>query len=150
MDAHVASPPVAAMIQLTTSNPTLLQGPPTIHKLHRAATFTRPSVTSHTDPYIVFGTLTYKSGTRDTAVDGFATVCKRTEETEQGTLSYTIFKDEDDDKLRTVEAYESEAYLWDPHAKSEAVKENMERTGDTRTNRELVFLKLVSGYFYKK
>jgi hypothetical protein len=147
----MSSPVVTALLALFTSNPTLLLGPPTIHTLLVTSTFTRPSISSHADPYIVFGTITYKPNTRDAAIEGFGTVSKEAEKTEPGTLMHNVGRNKDEEnKINTLEAYESEKYLWDSHAVSVAVKANIESMKDARTDLELVLLKLVGGYFYKE
>jgi quinol monooxygenase YgiN len=144
----MASPAVASIGAVFASNPTLLKGGPVVHNLRPAAAFTRPTISEHTNPYIVFATLSYKPGTRDTGLEGFARVCKATE-AESGTLSYNILADnEDAEKIRTIEAYESESYLWDLHAKSEAVQGNAAATKDLRTNLEFAFLKMVAGFLH--
>jgi quinol monooxygenase YgiN len=146
----MSCPAVVALLELFSSDSTLLQHPPTIQNLQTVAVFTRPTIIEHENPYIVFATLDYKPDTADFAAEGFSDVCKATEKAEMGTLSYNILKDKDNkNQVKTIEAYESEEYLWDPHATSQAVKSNQELTKDMRTNRHLVFLKLISGYFYK-
>jgi quinol monooxygenase YgiN len=73
-----------------------------------------------------------------------------TERDEPGTLSYNILRDKDNaNRVKTLEVYESERYLWDSRAKSAAVNSNKEANKDIRANLHLVFLKLVTGYFYK-
>lgn len=146
----MASPAVAGMGALFSSDPSLLQGAPTVHQLQSDAAFTRPTISDHASPYIVFATLNYKPGTRDTAIEGFAQVCRVSEKPEPGTLSYNILSNKSElDIIRTVEVYESESYLWDVHAKSDAVQGNGAATKDMRTNLELVFLKMVAGYFHR-
>lgn len=142
---------ITEVIKLFSSDPPLLQGPPVIYTLQAAASFTRASVSEHDDPYIVFSTLDYKPGTAEQGISGFRDVCNITERNELGTLSYNILRDKDNQhQVKTLEVYESEAYLWDPHAKSVAVASNKEANKDIRTNLHLVFLKRIAGYFYKK
>jgi quinol monooxygenase YgiN len=135
---------------LFTSDSTLLQCPPVVHNLEAVASFTRASIFQHHDPYIVFGTLDYKPGTAQQGILGFTHVCAMTERDEPGTLSYSILRDKDNaNRVKTLEVYESERYLWDSRAKSAAVNSNKEANKDIRANLHLVFLKLVTGYFYK-
>jgi quinol monooxygenase YgiN len=94
--------------------------------------------------------LDYKPGTAEQGILGFTNVCDETERNEPGTLSYNILRDKDNtNQVKTLEVYESEKYLWDPHAKSAAVTQNKEANKDIRTNLHLVFLKRVTGYFYR-
>jgi len=114
------------------------------------ANFTRPEINQHENPYILFATLNYKPGTADYAANGFSAVCRKTEKAEQGTLSYNILRDKDNEnQVKTIEVYESEAYLWDPHASSQAVKSNQELTKDMRIDRNLLFLRRITGYLCK-
>ena len=79
-------------------------------------------------------------------------MCEATEKNEEGTLSYNILTDTDDvdeERIKTLEVYTDEKYLWDSHAKSEAVTGNKERNGGIRIELDLVFLKRVGGYFWK-
>ena len=146
----MASPAVSTLIALFGSDPTLLQEAPKVHNLHPAASFTRPEVSRQENPYIVFATLDYKPGTRSQGVAGFSKVCKQTEKNEPGTLSYSILEDSENENLvKTLEVYESEKYLWDPHAKSKAVSENKEKDGSLRNSMSFVFLKKVEGYLWK-
>jgi quinol monooxygenase YgiN len=94
--------------------------------------------------------LDYQPGTAEQGILGFTNVCNETEKNESGTLSYNILRDKDNaDQVKTLEVYENEKYLWDPHAKSAAVSSNKETNKNIRTNLHLVFLKRVAGYFYR-
>jgi quinol monooxygenase YgiN len=146
----MASPAVSTLISLFGSDPTLLLCAPKVHNLHPAASFTRPEISGHENPYIVFATLDYKSGTRSQGVAGFSQVCEETEKNEKETLSYSILEDKENDNLvKTLEVYESEKYLWDPHAKSQAVSQNKEMNGGIRNSTSFVFLKRVAGFLWK-
>jgi quinol monooxygenase YgiN len=117
-------------------------------ELATVASFFRPATQCHADPYIVFATLRYDSVTSaEKAAEGFSGVCSFSEKEEPGTLAYNVLRDLQDPRLvRTLEIYVDQAYLWCPHAKSDAVQANKNKQGDTRLKVDFVFLALVDGH----
>ena len=86
---------------------------------------------------------------------GWKALVKSAEEKEEGTLSYTVLADESSEKgngwIRTVEAYESQSFLYATHVKSEAMAENQLQNGALRTGAKEVYqLRVVAGYLYKE
>jgi quinol monooxygenase YgiN len=151
LDEHMKAPPIADLMELLTSSPELLSSPMKMYKLEPSYSYTRPNVDERSDRFFVFGSLTYTEPKyAEVALNGFGGVGKASEANEPGTLAYAVLRDpEEKCMVRTIEAYESEEYLWDPHAKSAAVQDNIKVQGDTRIGRDLVFLKKVTGYFYR-
>ena len=69
---------------------------------------------------------------------------------ESGTLVYGVMKakgEGEDDKSYTIEAYESESYLWDVHVKSPGVQHNMKTTPSWRYGLEHDKLKVAGGFW---
>lgn len=126
-----------------------MAAPGDIWRLDVRASFSHPEVDIREDAYFVLATLHYRQGTAAAAIDGFEKVCEHSKANEPGCLSYNVLRSSaasQEDEIRTLEVYESESYLWDVHAKSDVVKNNVAMQQDTRVRTDLVFLKKVKGY----
>lgn len=148
----MASQAVTELLSLFKSSPELVSAPTQVWRLSSQASFARPEVDTHEDPYVVFARLSYKSGGSADAVKGFGRVCDYAKSSEPGCLDYNVLQgsaEDEADEVRTLEVYESERYLWDVHAKSEVVKRNIDMQSDMRLTTDLTFLKKVKGYFRK-
>lgn len=134
---------------ILTKDANILVDEPENYNVKTVASFFRPDAQSHADPYIVFATLRYDSiESAEKAAEGFGGVCAFSEKEEPGTLGYNVLHDVSNPEIvRTFEVYVDQAYLWDPHASSDAVQENKKRQGDTRLGVDFVFLKFVAGIF---
>jgi quinol monooxygenase YgiN len=149
-DAHSKAPSSITISNFRKTRPELFSAPITHHTLLPAISYTRPTINEHSDPYIVYGSLKYQVGTAEAAIVDFTKVGEFSEMNEAGTLSYTVSRDMDEENtVRTLEVYESERALWDPHAKSAVVQNGIKRQGDTRIERDLKFLQKIGGYLYK-
>ncbi|KAK3065121.1 hypothetical protein LTS18_009705 [Coniosporium uncinatum] len=150
LDSHIATPQVQALLTLFKTEPSLLAEPPKVYPLKPFTSFTRPEIDAHSDPYIVFGILTYKAGSTGKAAEGWKRVCVATEANEKGTLSYNVAENTEEERvLSTLEIYESKEYLWKVHAKSEAVSTNKKMNIGIREGLDLAFLRKVEGYLFK-
>jgi len=131
-------------------NENLYAEEPVVYELTPFHILTRPKVLTHNDPYIVFGTVEYQAGKMVESMPYWKNVFSTTQTEEAGSLVYALCSDHaKPDVMRTVEVYESKEYLWDPHAKSDAVVENVKNTKHLRTGLEHVFLQIIAGYLYK-
>jgi len=149
-DAHLASQPVQDLIALMTSDPTLLAGPPAVYQLEPIYSSTKPEIADAKSPHIVFANLDYKPEGIKTSLPYWEKVASTSEKDEPGTLFYAVTKTaENPDQLHTVEVYESEKYLWDVHAKSQAVQDSVANTKHLRTGLKHAHLQLVGGFWYK-
>ncbi|KAM0327095.1 hypothetical protein ACHAQA_006222 [Verticillium albo-atrum] len=150
-DHHMSLPSVNAMRAWMGENPG--PRPPTMHVLTYPADsfqFSRQEVTSHKDPWIIVAELNYMIGGVGTSLPYWQAVVDEGRDKEGGTLVYGILKDEGTvERLFTVEAYDSEAYLKDVHVKSEAIAASIKDTKHLRTGVEWAFLKLVAGFLHK-
>jgi len=111
MDKHMACQPVAELLKIFSTEPTLFSDAPAIYglpnKLSPSVSFTRPSLAKLPDPLIIFANFGYKAGMAPQAVLGWKDVVAHAEKSEEGTLTYTVIADEEKSWIRTVEAYES-------------------------------------------
>lgn len=129
----------------------ILGGDPTIRDLEviDGMDLSRVEVTQQDDPYVAFAELEYVPGTVTQSIPYWKEVVTTSRE-ESGTLVYGLHKDPlQSDKLFTLEVYESKDYLWDIHAKSIAVAENVKNTKSLRKGLKHSFLKFRSGFLYK-
>lgn len=150
LSIHQSTPLYHNIIELFTTQPELLGAPPVLTRVNTLHTLTRASVAKEINPYIVYGTVEYTENGLDQSLSYWKDVFETTQQKEEGTLSYSLCRDVEDPKiLRTVEVYTSEEYLWDVHAKSDALAENVKNTKHLRTGLKHVFLRIVGGYFYK-
>ncbi|KAF1988050.1 hypothetical protein K402DRAFT_392323 [Aulographum hederae CBS 113979] len=149
-DSHMTTSAVQDLISLLSTNPDILESPPKVYTLDQAFGFTRPETANHENPFILFATLAFQSGTREKALAAWSNSPPATEAQEPGVLSYRWYTSaEEPEKLFSVEAYESEDYLWSHHAKAPHVVKAMETVKDIGTDTVLVALKRVTGYMYK-
>lgn len=150
LNTHQKSPLHHSIVDLFSTQPPLLDGTPVLMQAATLHSLTRPEISKANDPYIVFGTVDFVEGGLDESLPYWKDVFETTKEDEEGTLSYSLCRDvKDPKKLRTVEAFSSKEYLWDMHAKSKAVADNVKHTKHLRTGLKHVFLQMVGGYFYK-
>ena len=150
-DSHQASEPVQNLFKYFGENPSLISGEPHLSFAEASSTFTRPKITEHSDPFIVWAAINYKEGKRVEALEGWKTVTSETEKNEPETLSYSILADKGNElTINTVEIYASEDYFRKVHVPSNAVKVNKEKYGDEiRTGISWQQLKLVGGFLHK-
>ncbi|KAF3354560.1 hypothetical protein VDGD_02113 [Verticillium dahliae] len=150
-DHHMSLPSVNAMQVWMGEN--LGPKPPTMHILTYPSDsfqFTRQQVNKHTDPWIIIAELNYMVGGVGTSLPYWQAVVDQGREEEVGTFVYGILKDEGTvERLFTMEAYESEAYLKDVHVKSDAIAASIRDTKHLRTGIEWSFLRLVAGFLHK-
>jgi quinol monooxygenase YgiN len=150
----MATPPVMAIMELFGAEPTLFSGPGEVIYSQPVAAFTRASIAEAADPYIVFATLDYKPGAAAEGLQGWKDVLEATEKNEPGTYAYMALRDNGKDKgnrLRMLEAYESEQYLWDVHCKSDITADKLDHEERLKErDPSVVFLRRVAGYLYKQ
>jgi len=146
----MAAPKTKELINALGTEP-ILEGTPRIYQLEPIGSFTKPEIEQQSDPWMVFATIDYKPGLTVESVLYWKAVIETSKNDEPGTFVYGILKTkEPSDSLYSLEAYESKEYLWDVHAKSGAIAENVKNTKDMRTGLKHEFLKLHAGYLYKK
>lgn len=110
---------------------------------------TRAEADTHEDPFVAMGVLAYKDGTVPQSMPYWKDVVAISAE-EEGTLSYGIYTNtEDKNQVVAWEVYTSKEYLYDVHAKSDAVQANVKNTGHLREGLKHTFLKKVGGFFKK-
>ncbi|KAG7116128.1 hypothetical protein HYQ45_010432 [Verticillium longisporum] len=150
-DHHMSLPSVNAMRAWMSEN--VGPKPPMMHILTYPSDsfqFSRQQVNKHTDPWIIIAELNYIVGGVGMSLPYWQAVVDQGREEEVGTLVYGILKDEDTvERLFTMEAYESEAYLNDVHVKSDAIAASIKNTKHLRTGIEWSFLRLVVGFLHK-
>lgn len=113
--------------------------------------FDRREVLQHPDPHLLFAELDYIPGGVETATPYWKAVVDTGRDHEEGTLVYGVAKDTTrENRLNTIEAYESPAYLKDVHVPSNAIQESIKNTKHLRTGLKHHALKRVSGYLYKE
>jgi quinol monooxygenase YgiN len=147
----MASRGVKDIVDWSTTD-AILECAPTVYQLEFIDDFhfAKPSVTAHSDPYVVFAQLDYKPDTMPISLPYWKAVVDTSNHDESNTLVYGICRDpEDKDKLYTVEAYESKEYLMDVHAKSNAIAESIKNTKHLRSGLKHTFLKVEGGFLYR-
>ncbi len=147
----MATEGVKAMIEYMTNNP-VLSGAPTIHQLTWLddMELTKPEARNQKDPFIVVAELTFEDGKRDDSLQYFKNNIVSAQD-ETGIFVYGMSKKDDaPNMLYTVEAYESEQYLWDVHVKTKAVEDTIAKTKDMRKELKLNKLKLHGGYMCRQ
>ncbi|KAH8802945.1 hypothetical protein F5884DRAFT_756251 [Xylogone sp. PMI_703] len=113
------------------------------------SSFTKPEVTKHANPTVVFTELGYKPGTLRLTLPYWKAVADISK-TESGTFVWGAALDpEDADKLAIIHVYENQEYLVKVHATSKEMQEVQNFTADLRTQLTPYFLKLVGGYLWK-
>ncbi|KAI0152596.1 hypothetical protein GGR57DRAFT_469624 [Xylariaceae sp. FL1272] len=150
LDEHMEWQPVKDMVAFMTAE-SPLSGAPTILELSITdLSFTREEIKQHADPYITVAEIEYHPDTITKALPYWKAVVD-TSRKESGTLAYGVYRHPfDSNKIFTVEIYESKEYLWDVHAKSDAVAENVKNTKDMRKGLQHTFLRKVGGHLYPK
>lgn len=113
--------------------------------------FSRPEAATHPDPYVIFAELDYVSGGVATAIPYWEAVVDTGRDMEPGTLAYGVLRNTiEEEKLATLEVYESPDYLKDVHIGSDAISESIKNTKHLRTGLQHQLLRKVSGYLYKQ
>ena len=151
LDSHMEIPPVKEVIAYMSSNPVFQGSGPKIHQLSwlEGMDFTKPEVSQQKDLYVVFADIELIAGKRDDTLRYWQGNLDSSSE-ESGCFVYGFAQDsEKPDHLFSLEAYESESYLWDVHFKAAAVQETIQKTKDLRKNLTLAKLKFHSGFVYK-
>ncbi|CAK7219503.1 hypothetical protein SBRCBS47491_003873 [Sporothrix bragantina] len=154
-DAHMKTDIVQDMIKWMGANP-VLEGAPAVHILDIAEPlgyFTRNNaIVSANDPYIVVGEVSYKSAElAEKSFKHWAKVLQTTKDNEEGSLVYALSRgDADPSKIFSLEAYTTKEYLWDVHAKSQAVQDNVKETSDWRSGLKHNIMKQVDGFFVRE
>ncbi|KAI5293633.1 hypothetical protein KEM52_005363 [Ascosphaera acerosa] len=148
LEAHFAQLPASTVMAFLQSDPTILT--PIMDVCTTSASFTRGAELPD-DPTIVYASITYASSeTREEALRGWQDVAQATRDTEPGTLSYHVLRDQDDrTNVKILEIHESEEWLFEVHAKSQAVVRNREQYGSTRTHVEHVRLRKAGGFLLR-
>ncbi|CAK7244831.1 MAG: hypothetical protein STHCBS139747_006379 [Sporothrix thermara] len=153
-DAHMKTDIVQEMVQWMGVNP-VLEAPPTVHMLDivdELGYFTRnDAIGAATDPHIVIGEISYKSAElASKSLMYWAKVMQTTRSDEPGSLVYAVAcGDAEPSKFYSLEAYTSKDYLWDVHAKSQAVQDNVRETSDWRSGLKHHILKQVDGFLVR-
>jgi quinol monooxygenase YgiN len=150
----MATPAVKDMVA-TLSSGTILGGTPTLYQLEWVDEtnfdFKKPGITKISDPYVIFAALDYLPDQANVSLPYWKDVVTAGRDDEPGTFVYGIAKDPATaDKLFTIEAYESEAYLREVHVKSKAIEESIKNTKHLRKGLKHNFLKFVGGFLYKE
>lgn len=151
-DAHMKIPLVQDMIKWMGGPEPVLEGAPTVLELDIVedfGLFTRPEgVAATSDPYVVVAEVSYKDG--ELVEKSFAhwrKVVDTTKADEPGSLVYALARNPAEPaKLYSFEAYESKEYLWETHAKSQAVQGNVAATKDWRAGLKHHIVKQVQGF----
>lgn len=127
----MSTPPVLSLISSfasTSQTPSLISKPPTVHTLHwTSAIFTRPTLATHPNPYILFATIDTPSiADTETIAPYGAAVVSFAKDNEPDTLFYGDARPKDkreDEKgfIAAVEVYTDKAAL-DRHFQGEALK----------------------------
>ncbi|KAK2740445.1 hypothetical protein FQN57_006072 [Myotisia sp. PD_48] len=143
IDAHFVTPGVTSLMQFLGSDPVISK--PVVYRLDPATSFMRETTVPE-NATVLLASLTYETGTRAQAIQGWKQVTEAAESTESGTLGYHVLQNqEDENEIKILEIYESEGYLWDVHAKSAAIVEHQVKYGSIRTGLGHVMLKPVGG-----
>jgi quinol monooxygenase YgiN len=144
-------PPVREFLELFEKEPGLFDGAPEIWHSEQAYLFTRPELASHNNPFVVLAKLDYNPESFAEGLAGWEPIVTHGKLEEKGVLSYSVGKGvEHKNRLTLIEAYESEDYLMKVHIKSAALQKKLEEEDRLRAAEpEVVFLKLVAGYWHK-
>lgn len=129
------------------SEAALLSAPPKVLTYKTFTSYTRRSVLSHPDPYILIAAWDYQKNTRTPALSGWQDYndgCKRDE---SGTLMQVLATDEnDEERVGGVMAFDSEQYFWDVHVAGKHTTKNKGKYGNIRVKTDLKYYKLVAGF----
>lgn len=145
LDTHFKCPQETQIITFLNSDPVILT--PIVDTLIPRCSFTRTNELPD-DPTIVYASIAYTSpGAREEALAGWMDVTRSTYANQERTLSYNILDDQDDySSVKVLEIHESEEWLFEVHAKSEAVVKNRQRYGAMRQHVEHVRLRRAGGF----
>ncbi|KAI1265299.1 hypothetical protein F5Y18DRAFT_47628 [Xylariaceae sp. FL1019] len=150
LDKHMEWQPVKDLVAfMTAASP--LSGAPTVLELPITdLSFTREEIKQHADPYIAVAEIEYHPDTIPEALPYWKAVVESSRK-ESGTLAYGVYRHpSDSNRIFTVEIYESKEYLWDVHAKSDAVAENVKNTKNMRKGLKHTYLRRMGGHLYPK
>lgn len=151
-DAHMKIDLVLDMIKWMGGPEPVLEAPPTVLELDVVedfGLFTRAeAIGQAADPYVVVGEVSYKDGELvEKSLAHWAKVVATTKADEPGSLVYALARNPaEPTKIYTLEAYESKEYLWETHAKSQAVQGNVAATKDWRAGLKHHIVKQVQGF----
>ncbi|CAK7212810.1 hypothetical protein SCUCBS95973_001587 [Sporothrix curviconia] len=151
-DAHMKTEIVQGMVQWMGTG-SVLEDAPAVHELdveESLGYFTRNSaIPAAKDPHVVVGEVSYKSAElAEKSFAHWAKVVQTTKDKEEGSLVYALSRgSEDPSKIYSLEAYTSKDYLWNEHAKSQAVQDNVKETSHWRSGLKHHILKQVDGFF---
>ncbi|KAF4466718.1 4-coumarate- ligase [Fusarium albosuccineum] len=152
-DEHMASEGVVKINQWFTEETVLdPNDKPDVHILQYIPDFrfTREEVVKHPDPHVIFAELDYIPGGIDTSIPYWKAVVETGRDNEPGTLVYGILKDtQKENRLCSIEAYESPEYLKDVHVPSKAIQNSIANTKHLRTGLKHHLLKKQVGFLYK-
>ncbi|KAH6898120.1 hypothetical protein B0T10DRAFT_471826 [Thelonectria olida] len=113
--------------------------------------FARAEVLKRPDPHVIFAELDYILGGLDTSIPYWKAVVETGRDHEPGTLVYGILKDtQKENRLCSIEAYESPEYLRDVHVPSQAIHNSIANTKHLRTGLRHHFLQKRGGFLYKE
>ncbi|KAF2005636.1 hypothetical protein P154DRAFT_483076 [Amniculicola lignicola CBS 123094] len=143
--AHIATPPVDALIDLFTNTDVLVSAPD-VHDLPLAFHKPCPGVSHMSNPAVVLAWFEYVEGKIDHALDGWREVVDYVTDNEEWTRGYAVMGDTEENKLRTVEVYDSWECVEDVHMKSPAIKKNHVHNGRDRLRQGAVKVKVVGGF----
>ncbi|KAF7563971.1 hypothetical protein G7046_g169 [Stylonectria norvegica] len=147
--AHMATPAVVELIEFLTNAGVET----TIHFLEYLPNFgfTRDAILTHPDPHVMFAELDYYPGGVDTSIPYWKAVVESGRENEPGTLMYGILKDPSkENRLVSIEAYESPAYLMEVHVPSKAIQESIGNTKHLRTGLKHHIMKRRGGFLLRE
>ena len=153
LESHMQADVVKDLVAWMGTNP-VLEGTPTVLELAllqdvEGGVFVRHDVLDSTaDPHIVVGEVGFKdSELLQRSLPYWAEVLKTTRDNEPGSLFYALARGSTNpNTLYTLEAYTAKDYLWDVHARSQAVQDNVQASKAWRAGLKLNILKKVNGY----
>ncbi|EPE07610.1 4-coumarate- ligase [Ophiostoma piceae UAMH 11346] len=153
LESHMETDHVKDLIAWMGAN-AVLEGTPTVLELEllhdvESGIFVRHDALGNTsDPFIVVGEVSFKdSELLQKSLPYWAEVLKTTRDNEPGSIFYALARGTTNpETLYTIEAYTSKDYLWDVHAKSQAVQDNKQASEAWRSGLKLNILKKVNGY----
>jgi len=149
---HLAAPVVSTtLFDWSTKTPNVFSKDPSVQNFTviDGQSFVKPEFAKAADPYIVIEALTYMEGGVHHVLDHWEEEVDASR-AESGTLAFGVYTDPTDkNKLWTLAAYESEAYLMNTHAKSASALELEKHTKGMRTSLKQTLLQKRGGFLYK-